>query len=136
MKHKTAFRLALRGIGLCIFGMYLPDFIAYVVGYSFRVYRLGIQQDDAYSVVWYMTQTSVGVAFGAYFMFGFGRWFVNWAIPSNRPYCQECSYELTGLHQEGVCPECGTQYRLLPTKRSDRETAPAVICTVDQRSLS
>jgi hypothetical protein len=45
---------------------------------------------------------------GLYLFFG-GKWIVNRAIPGNRPYCQECGYELTRT-QSDRCPECGTSF--------------------------
>lgn len=49
---------------------------------------------------------AIKTAFGLYLLLD-GRWFADRAIPSNRPYCGECGYELTG-HAQGRCPECGT----------------------------
>jgi hypothetical protein len=49
-------------------------------------------------------------AVGLYLFFG-GKWIVDKAIPSNRPYCHECGYELTAATQNR-CPECGTPFRL------------------------
>ncbi len=49
------------------------------------------------------------VAIGAYLFIG-GKKIVNLAIPSNRPYCPECAYDLTGAVSER-CPECGTPFR-------------------------
>ena len=46
---------------------------------------------------------------GLYLFFG-GKWIVNKAIPSNRPYCHECGYELTHA-RSNVCPECGTEFK-------------------------
>ena len=44
---------------------------------------------------------------GFYLFFG-GRRIADLAVPSNRPYCPECGYDLTGT-KGSVCPECGTQ---------------------------
>jgi predicted amidophosphoribosyltransferase len=48
-------------------------------------------------------------ASGLYLFFG-GKWIVDLAIPGNRPYCQECGYDLTGAHRDR-CPECDTPFR-------------------------
>ncbi len=42
---------------------------------------------------------------GLYLLFS-GEALVNLCIPSNRPYCPECGYELSESSQER-CPECG-----------------------------
>jgi rubrerythrin len=49
---------------------------------------------------------SIEMIAGAYLFFG-GKWVADKAIPSNRPYCHECGYELTG-NVSDRCPECGT----------------------------
>jgi len=48
-------------------------------------------------------------AAGAYLFF-FGQKVVALAVPSNRPYCAECGYELSNSPSD-VCPECGTHRR-------------------------
>jgi hypothetical protein len=48
---------------------------------------------------------SAQLALGLYLFFG-GEWIVNRAIPSNRPYCPECGYDLSRSRREH-CPECG-----------------------------
>ena len=42
-----------------------------------------------------------------FLLFFRSNWIANLAIPSNRPYCVECGYDLTG-HAAEKCPECGT----------------------------
>jgi hypothetical protein len=57
---------------------------------------------------YYILQPAAGLVqmgIGAYFFFG-GEWIVNRAIPSNRPYCPECGYDLSKSRSER-CPECG-----------------------------
>jgi hypothetical protein len=110
MKYKTAFRLAMRAFGvyLCVSNALwaiqhvLPGVFMYLV-----------DRPMAPNLMWYVGSSIgnlFGVAVGLYLFFR-GEWIVNLAIPSNRPYCHECGYELTGLSNEGICPECGTAYR-------------------------
>jgi hypothetical protein len=47
----------------------------------------------------------VQLLLGLYLFFG-AKWIVNKAIPSNRPYCPECGYDLSKSRGD-VCPECG-----------------------------
>jgi hypothetical protein len=38
-----------------------------------------------------------------------GKWIADFAIPSNRPYCPNCGYDLS--HYSGErCPECGVTW--------------------------
>jgi hypothetical protein len=49
------------------------------------------------------------LAAGLYLFFG-GKWVADKAIPSNRPYCHECGYDLTGA-VGNICAECGTPFK-------------------------
>ncbi|MCZ6811939.1 MAG: hypothetical protein ACE10B_03625 [Phycisphaerales bacterium] len=49
----------------------------------------------------------VQLAIGVYLLFG-GKWIVNVCIPSNRPYCPECGYDLSKAASAN-CPECGVK---------------------------
>jgi predicted amidophosphoribosyltransferase len=48
---------------------------------------------------------SLQIAIGVYLVFG-APWLVNRFIPSNRPYCIECGYDLSKSNSAN-CPECG-----------------------------
>ena len=106
MKHKTLFRLALKAIGIWLIASGLTE--------AFD--RIGWLIDPVYGwnslrEFWFGVPAPLfRVALGAYLFFG-GRWIANLAIPSNRPYCNECGYELTGSPSEGRCPECGAPFR-------------------------
>ncbi len=113
MKHKTWFRLVLKAIGVLTIGVAIPNLVwgvpvamqwaAGIGGRPPAVYELG--------------QIAAGiapVAFGLYLFFG-GEWIVNIAIPSNRPYCPNCGYDVSKA-TSGRCPECGVA---LPTDSSE-----------------
>ncbi len=124
MKYKTAFRLGIRAIGVLIAAQEIPWFLQGCVPATIELLRLDPFGAGAFpSWSWYLGNFLghvVGFAIGAYLFFR-GDWIVNLAIPSNRPYCHECAYELTGLPTEGVCPECGTPYRREGGTRTDGE---------------
>jgi hypothetical protein len=100
MKYKTLFRLLLKFLGVWIFALAIPELINGVITlvftFSSRNWFLGGS----------IVAPPIQMAIGAYFFWG-GRWIVDKAIPSNRPYCNECGYELTG-NTSNKCPECGT----------------------------
>ena len=109
MKYKTAVRLALKVLGVFLIASAIPGLISRGFG------LLSILWDPSRQPAgWWYVGSCIGsvaqILVGLYLLFG-GRWIVDRAIPSNRPYCHECAYELTGLPPEGVCPECGTPYR-------------------------
>jgi hypothetical protein len=106
MRYKTAFRLALRAIGIWLICTGIPDLLGNV-GFALEF----VGGPVAAPWAWWprLAGDLLRLAFGAYLLFG-GRWLANLAIPSNRPYCAECGYELTGLRTAGRCPECGTPF--------------------------
>ena len=123
MKYKTAFRLAVRAVGVLIVAQSLPSLVTMLV-------VLGLSFDDISMFVdagrWYLATAGghvLAVVIGLYLFFR-GNWIVDLAIPSNRPYCHECGYELTGLSPAGVCPECGTAYRREELARPPADNQP------------
>ena len=118
MKYKTAFRLALRLIGLLLISLSLPALIGAMVPFFTNAWMEGASGSNLleYLAMEDSVTRALQCALGFYFLFG-GRWIINRIIPSNRPYCHECGYEQTGLPAEGRCPECGTAYR-----RTEHET--------------
>ena len=105
MKYKTLFRLLLKFLGVwltanAVVGMVgtLSNWIVYTwLRQSSYPYWIGLARD------------SIAITLGLYFFFG-GKRIVDLAIPSNRPYCHECGYDLTGSIGN-VCNECGTPFR-------------------------
>jgi hypothetical protein len=111
MKYKTAFRLGLKLIGLFLFTQhfgwmaYSLIALAYAVTFGDVLISQTFDSYEARSLI----SPAIVCAIGAYLFFR-GEWIVGLAIPSNRPYCHDCGYELTGLPASGSCPECGTAY--------------------------
>ena len=114
MKYKTAFRLALRAIGVWVAVSSLPGLMVWGARVAWLaslgtgqpltpLTQLGFETLNA-------LQYACMLALGLYLFFG-GEWIVRLAIPSNRPYCPDCGYDLAGLTRSDRCPECGT---LLP----------------------
>lgn len=114
MKHKTWFRLAIKAIGILLVAMSLPAFcydVASLVGYFlFRQQYSGYPGWDPSN--WFylgsLAARAAQPAFGLYLFFG-GEWIVNKAIPSGRPYCAACGYDLSKAVAGKPCPECGVQ---------------------------
>jgi len=114
MKYKTAFRLALRAIGVFLIAQSLPQLLVNLGALALTLLSVGVWGGSSSGLLDWRLQTflmemATTIA-GLYLFFG-GTWIVNRAIPSNRPYCHECGYEITGLPPEGLCPECGTAYQ-------------------------
>jgi hypothetical protein len=107
MKYKTLCRLLVKLMGVYFVAMGL----VYLVGQSCSVFMYSGQ----------VRQTLIAMAawggghllVGGYLFFG-GSWIVNRLIPSNRLYCHECGYDLTGS-VGNVCAECGTAFRPIET---------------------
>ena len=116
MRYKTLFRLMLKLLGVYLFVIGTGSLIS--VAANLAVFRRA-------GAGWTVGQgllTAMYPAFellaGAYLFFD-GRWVADRAIPSNRSYCPECGYDVTGS-QTPVCPECGTD-----RKRGQRTTDSA-----------
>jgi hypothetical protein len=113
MKHKTWFRLVLKAIGILVLAFSAPHLL-WVGGASLleailtaspapgSVVPFFVNWDYEWRTLFY---NGIEVAFGLYLLFG-GKWLVNKCIPSNRPYCPECGYDLS-KSSDASCPECG-----------------------------
>jgi hypothetical protein len=121
MKHKTWFRLLLKAIGVAMLAYAIPQAVSSLCNISWWLLN-----DDG-STSWTGTQwvswtlisflhVAAQIAVGLYLLLG-GEWIVNKCIPSNRPYCPNCGYDLS--HNTGErCSECGV---VLPPREAPPE---------------
>lgn len=102
MKYKTLTRIALRLMGAYFFLTGLAS-----LGYSVTDWCYdGFWRHEPSRPLWYEVATSSPYVFiGLYLFFG-GKWILNRIVPSNRPYCHECGYDLSH-NGSPQCPECG-----------------------------
>lgn len=112
MKHKTLFRLALKAIGILLLGFAIPQLTetaTLTLAYLREYFYFGVAPNWAVGDPLLFSSRPIGgllqVAFALYLLFG-GRWIVDRCIPSNRPYCPECGYDLSSSGGDR-CVECG-----------------------------
>lgn len=109
MKHKTWFRLVLKAIGVFLVADSAPgtlQLVAYVIEWLAQSsVNWGATMFPWSTLIVYPVASVAQAAFGLYLFFG-GKFIVNLAIPSNRPYCPECGYDI-GRAGGSTCPECG-----------------------------
>ncbi len=112
MKYKTLFRVLLKLIGVWLFAQGVVSMMGLIPNLL-----LYFDRGSPPGSWWYMVPARgvTGMALGAYLFFG-GRWIADKAIPSNRPYCHECGYDLSTSARD-KCPECGT-----PVGRNQRDS--------------
>ena len=104
MKHKTWFRLVLKAIGIMLIGMSLSQVTSLV---AFAITLLAVYFDiyldtSMFLYNWpYWIGGALQFSLGLYLLLG-GKWLLNRIIPSNRPYCPECGYEVPAPVRAGV----------------------------------
>jgi len=113
MKYKTLFRMGLKLLGLYLIATGISPLFAFAMQLALSLFTAGIAPFGGVQS-WYflvgLAQPIILIGTGLYLFFS-GEWIVNLAIPGNRPYCQECGYDLTGATRNR-CPECDTPFRM------------------------
>lgn len=112
MKYKTAFRLAIQFMGVYFIASCAAQLMPGAIVWGYESVMGGGLGASVPGVPWELRQMLYLAAEGAVgiVLYFHPNFIVNRVIPSNRPYCHECGYELTGLAERGVCPECGTAF--------------------------
>ncbi|MBX2850439.1 MAG: hypothetical protein KTR15_01690 [Phycisphaeraceae bacterium] len=109
MKHKTIIRLLIKLLGV----FFLLNGVAGLLG-AVTYFLVVLDDYSAVGESFYLAYPlSAAVGSGAALVAGLvmllaSNWLANALIPSNRPYCPNCGYELTGMRGND-CPECGVQ---------------------------
>lgn len=116
MKHKTWFRLVIKAIGIALLAFALPQLIGQIgtivwIAFNDPYQMSGFSWIDIFlpQALGPMMTAFVQFAIGLYLFFG-GGLIVGICIPSNRPYCPSCGYELLRIDLP-QCSECGCVLR-------------------------
>ena len=123
VRHKTWFRLVLKAIGVLLIGFGIPEVLRNTIGIMDLLAKNGgwtfitpYGSSTAFGpgtpspywlLFWQALPDLAQIALGLYLLLG-GKWLLNKIIPSNRPYCHECGYDLS-KNQSANCPECGVE---------------------------
>lgn len=116
MKYKTLVRVGLRLFGVFFCSLWLSRVANRVFAAISPVVIDWLGQSQSgfvmpgSALVWGIGSETGTLLIGLVLFLGSG-FFANLVIPSNRPYCLDCGYELTASPPEGCCPECGAPYR-------------------------
>lgn len=114
MRYKTLFRLGLKFLGIILIVYSVPTVFRQAGDFLLTYYAPTNPNTTAFpraTQQWwggyvYMLEPVLRLIIGLYLLLG-GAWIVDLAIPSNRPYCPECGFDLS-KHRGAICPECGT----------------------------
>ncbi len=110
MKYKTLFRLVLKLIGVYFCLHACISIASQILSMALAEAMRGIPVQWTYAIaIAPLAGSCIWAAVGLYLFFG-GKWIADHAIPGNRPYCQECGYDLSGS-VGNRCAECGTPYK-------------------------
>lgn len=112
VKYKTIFRLCLKLLGVFFFVLSVGSVAGSIAMLVDHMVDVGLQfgvPGLRWTLVGSLAGSILQMALGLYLFFG-GKWVIDRMIPSNRPYCPECGYDLTGAVHER-CPECGTPFK-------------------------
>lgn len=104
MRYKTLFRVLVKVIGV----WFLAQGVSSLITQAFTVVQAFIRDPMYLGTSWLDYMPIYPASFilvGLYLLLG-GRWIADVAIPSNRPYCPQCGYDL-GDTVGASCPECG-----------------------------
>lgn len=118
MRYKTLFRLGLKLLGLALIVFAIPQTVYWIGSEVMNAVARNASYTQAglTSELLRIAANALNIAMyfgiGLYLFFG-GKWIADLAIPSNRPYCPECGYDIKGVTGTR-CPECDTVFRSVP----------------------